>query len=88
MMMKNGKASDGDEPSSVRRGLDSAEPPLSKLVEIHAHVEQALEKLLPQALQAHYEDVYMDVHLTQGESEKKNDDKPKFGAPPHSPREF
>ena len=39
------------QPGSAHRGSDSA----AILREIHSHVEEALEKLLPQALQAHYD---------------------------------
>ena len=57
LMMQHcyGTGSNGDESGSAHRGLDSA----AMLREIHFKVEEALEKLLPEALHAHYEVVNM-----------------------------
>ena len=51
--LRYGTESNGDEPGSTHHGLDSA----AMVREVHSYVEEALEKLLPQALQAHYDAV-------------------------------
>ena len=51
--LRYGTESNGDEPGSAHRGSDSA----AMLREVHSYVEDALGKLLPQALQAHYDAV-------------------------------